>query len=404
MKQKVSKKTSPSAEPLSPINTLQYLGLTAEEKKLYRPVNPAYERLPLVCRIFYLSALFSLVIYIIACISPDFADFFNQYVSVAGRSLLNILTRWIPFSLGELTVFLLPVALVLAVAYAIRRRCDTWRCAWVFVSTLLSVLAALFSIFVLNFGTGYRGTPLDQKLGLERQAVSAQELYDTAEILREHLNREADDIQYAEDGFSQMPYDLDTLNRKLNEAYRDFDKDHDFITHVDGTIKPVMISEAMSYMHITGVYSFFTGEANLNVNFPDYTLPYTAAHEMAHQRGIAREDEANFIAYLVCISSEDPYIRYSGYMNMYEYMIGALASADYKLFATVSQHVKPEVNQEIRAFNEFFKKYADSTISKVSGTINDTFLQSQGTPGIKSYGLVVDLAVAYYKESPPVME
>lgn len=404
MKNKASQTTSPSAEPLSPINTAQYLSLTDVEKKQYRPVNPAYERLPLICRIAYVSALVSLVIYIVACISPAFADFFNQYISVIGRTVLNVLTSWFPFSLGECMIFLLPVALVLAVVYALHRRCDTWRCAFVFIGMLLSVLAALFSVFVLNFGTGYRGTTLDVKLELERRAVSAEELYDTAELLREHINRETADIQYAETDFSHMPYDLDTLNDKLNDAYSAFCKEHDFITHVDGQIKPVMISEVMSYMHITGVYSFFTGEANINVNFPDYTLPFTAAHEMAHQRGIAREDEANFIAYLVCISSNDPYIRYSGYLNMYEYVIGALASADNELFLMVSAHLNPEVNREISAYNEFFKTYADSTVSKVSGTINDTFLQSQGTPGIKSYGLVVDLAVAYYKAVPEVGE
>ncbi len=404
MKNKAPHTTSSSAEPLSPINTAQYLSLTKEEKKLYRPINPAYERLPLVSRIFYVSALVSLLIYIVACISPEFADFFNRYISVIGRTVLNVLTCWFPFSLGECLIFLLPVALVLSVAYALRRRCDTWRCALVFVGILLSVLAALFSVFVLNFAMGYRGTTIDEKLGLDRRAVSAEELYDTAELLRKHINRETTSIQYEETDFSHMPYDLDTLNDKLNDAYVTFGKDHSFIAHVDGQIKPVMISEAMSYMHITGVYSFFTGEANLNVNFPDYTLPFTAAHEMAHQRGIAREDEANFVAYLVCISSDDPYIRYSGYLNMYEYVIGALASANNELFLRVSAHLNPEVSREITAYNKFFEKYADSTISKVSGTINDTFLQSQGTPGIKSYGLVVDLAVAYYKAAPEVGE
>ena len=197
-----------------------------------------------------------------------------------------------------------------------------------------------------------------------------------------------------------MPYSLETLNRKLNDTYARFCEDHDFITHVNGRVKPVLVSEAMSYMHITGVYSFFTGEANLNVNFPDYTLPFTAAHEMAHQRGIAREDEANFMAFLICTSSDDPYIRYSGYLNMYEYVASALARADYDAFRMVSAHLNLEVRGEITAYNQFFKTYENSTASKVSGTVNNSYLQSQGTPGTKSYGMVVDLAVAYYKAAP----
>lgn len=397
MKKRTPPKTPSSAEPLSPINAKAYAALSAEEKALYRPVDRKYERLPRACLVLYGIALLSLILYVIFCISPAFADFFNRTFSAAGRSLLNLLTSWFPFSLGECCIWLLPLALVLFLIYAVRHHCDTWRSALTFIGILFSVIATVFSLFALNFAAGYRGTGLDEKLGLERKAVSAEELYETAELLRARVNEETAHILYMEDGFSQMPYSLDELNDKLNETYAAFCEDHDFISHVNGQVKPVLISEAMSYMHITGVYSFFTGEANINVNFPDYTLPFTAAHEMAHQRGIAREDEANFMAFLICTSSDDPYIRYSGYLNMYEYVISALASADRDAFLRVSAHANPEVRAEISAYNQFFKTYADSTASKVSGTVNNTFLQSQGTPGTKSYGMVVDLTVAYYK-------
>jgi hypothetical protein len=154
----------------------------------------------------------------------------------------------------------------------------------------------------------------------------------------------------------------------------------------------------MTYTHISGVYTFFTGEANLNTNGPDYSLVYTTAHELAHQRGIAREGEANFIAFLVCIRCDDPYIKYSGYLNMYEYVTNALYSADYERFSKARALLNTEVKEELSAYNAFFKTYANSTASKVSGTVNNSFLQSQGTPGTKSYGMVVDLAVAYYRD------
>ena len=400
MKQKSPKTTPSSAEPLSPIHAGEYAALSSEARSVYRPVPQKYERLPRICLFLYGLALVSLIIYIAASLSPPFADFFNQHISSVGRSFLNLLTAWIPFSLGEFCVWMLPVVLVLSVIHAVRRRCDTWKSALVYLGILFSVISLLFSLFSLNFAAGYRGTGLDEKLGLHRQAVSADELYETAEMLREEINRETEQILYAEDGFSVMPYSLETLNRKLNDTYARFCEDHDFITHVNGRVKPVLVSEAMSYMHITGVYSFFTGEANLNVNFPDYTLPFTAAHEMAHQRGIAREDEANFMAFLICTSSDDPYIRYSGYLNMYEYVASALARADYDAFRMVSAYLNLEVRGEITAYNQFFKTYENSTASKVSGTVNNSYLQSQGTPGTKSYGMVVDLAVAYYKAAP----
>ena len=95
----------------------------------------------------------------------------------------------------------------------------------------------------------------------------------------------------------------------------------------------------MSDLQISGIYSFFTGEANVNVEYPDYCLPFTAAHELSHQRGICRENEANFVAFLVCIGSEDDYIRYSGYLNVYEYLASALYRADKELYKSALERL-----------------------------------------------------------------
>ena len=358
-----------------------------------------YERLPLFAIILYGLAGVSLILYIVMTKSVAFSDWFNQGIGAGVRSGLSLLTSWIPFSLGEAVIILLPLALFLVLRLAVRRYCGSWRAAFVYVGILFSVVATLFSAFTLGFAAGYRGSALDQKLELERAPVSAQELYDTALILVDNINSLTEEVDFGNDGFSVMPYTLSEMNRHLNDAYTmtvDVDG-YGFITHVDSRVKPVLVSEVMSYMHITGVYSFFTGEANINVNFPDYTIPYTAAHELAHQRGIAREDEANFVAFLVCIGSEDPYIRYSGYLNVYEYVINALWRADKDLYYKAVAHLNDEVKHEMTAYNRFYDKYRESTVSQVSNTVNNSYLQSQGTPGTRSYGMVVDLAVAYYR-------
>jgi hypothetical protein len=193
-----------------------------------------------------------------------------------------------------------------------------------------------------------------------------------------------------------MPYGYGEMNDKLIEAYAKASEKYDFLQTLDSDLKPVMLSELMSYTHITGVYSFFTGEANINVAFPDYTIPYTAAHELAHQRGIAREDEANFMAFLVCMESDDAYIRYSAYLNLYEYVSNALYSASPELWSKSYGTLSYAVKAEMRAYSEFYEKYRDSVASEVSEVVNNTFLTMQGTEGTRSYGMVVDLAVAYY--------
>ena len=195
-----------------------------------------------------------------------------------------------------------------------------------------------------------------------------------------------------------MLYSLGELNDKMNHAYAKASEKYSFIQSMFSNVKSVALSELLSYTHITGVYTYYTGEANINYVFPDYTIPFTMAHEMAHQRGIARENEANFIAFLVCLESDDTYIRYSAYLNMYEYVANALYRADKELYSTVVSQKNAAISAEHTAYSEFFAKYRNSVASEVADSVNDAYLKEQGQQaGTQSYGLVVDLAVAYLK-------
>ncbi len=355
--------------------------------------------LPRAVRIIYIIAAACIPLYALFLISESFADFFNRYISSFFRAALAYITSPLPFSVAELAILLLPVWVVLITVLITRRYGDTLKELLYGIVCICSALALIFALFAVGFAPAYRGKTLDKKLGLERNDVSAQQLYDTAIVLVELIEEEKENILYSGDGFSVMPYGYDEMNRKLLAAYDNICDEYEFVQRLDSRIKPVMLSKLMSYTHITGVYTFFTGEANLNVEFPDYSLPFTAAHELAHQRGIARENEANFMAFLVCKSSDDAYIRYCAYLNMYEYVASALSSADSELYMKAYQELPLCVKGELSAYSEFYDTYRDSAVSNVSGAINDTFLKLHGTEGTKSYGMVVDLAVAYFSKN-----
>ncbi|MBR6708328.1 MAG: DUF3810 domain-containing protein [Clostridia bacterium] len=357
-------------------------------------------RLPLAVWVIYGLALLSGIIHLIAVFVPRFADWFNTHVGAGLRAALAFLSGWFPFSFGEMLLLSLPVIFVLLLRVALVRYGDSWRSVLRYCAILLAVLLCFYILFVWGFGTGYHGSTIEEKLELDRQPVSAEELEMTARYLVDRIHLELDALTYRPDGFSVMPYSHSRMNEKLLDAYVPICERYDFVQPLRSKIKQVMLSEPMTYTHISGVYSYFTGEANLNMNFPDYTLPFTAAHELAHQRGIAREDEANFMAFLVCTASDDAYIRYSGYLNLYEYVASALYSANPDRYFSVLRTLDAQVRGELSAYSDFFDRYRETVVSEVSGTINDTYLKLQGTEGSKSYGRVVDLAVAYYKTLP----
>lgn len=356
------------------------------------------KKLPLFSKVLLIIAAISAVFYIIFTNSTQVSDFFNKYISSIIRAILSYATTWIPFSLAEMMIVLIPLIVVIVVAVGIKKYSSSWRNVGVFCVIMLSIASYIFTTFTFGFVPAYHGSTLDQKMGLEKQEVTKQELRDTAKILAEKLNEESQNVIYTSDGSSVMPYGYGDLNDKLMDAYEKACEKYDFISPLHSNIKEVMLSKPMTYTHISGVYTFFTGEANLNTNFSDYVLPYTAAHEFAHQRGIAREDEANFVAFLVCMESDDPYIRYSAYLNVYDYVIDALYSIDKSGAKKITKTLSSKVLSDRDAYAVFFEEYQDSVASEVSGAINDAYLNINGVKeGSDSYGMVVDLTVAYYK-------
>ena len=355
--------------------------------------------LPKTAVVFYSIAAVCVVLYLIGIFYTPFADFFNRYISSFFRGTFAYITNVLPFSLAEILIILSPVILVVLIVFAVKKYTATWRHVGIYVLTVFSVLSLFFSAFILTFGMGYYTSKFEDKLKLERTDVSAKELAETAEWLIAHVNAEVESIDFEEKSSSVMPYSLREMNNKLLDAYKNVSKEYDFIPVLTSYVKPIMLSEPMTYTHITGVYTFFTGEANVNTNSPDYAIPFTAAHELAHQRGIAREDEANFTAFLVCINSDDAYLRYCGYLNLCEYVLNALYRADPDLYKETFDQLDTRAIYEIIAYSEFFDKYRESVAADISGAINDAYLQANNTQGTASYGLVVDLAVAYFKSS-----
>lgn len=389
------KERSHLCEPI--IDAKDFFLLSDKEKESYQRYNDKYEKIPLWSKVSLILALVCLVVYILICISPVLADFFNKYVGGSFRFIFAQITNVLPFSLAEAALILIPILLFLIIRYVWIYRCNTRRSTVVTLICIFSVASMFFSSFVLTFAAAYRGAELEDKLGIQREKIDKHDLYNSAEYLVEEINKLASEINYDSEGFSIMPYSFNEMNNKLIKAYDKFADEYRFINNFYSRLKPVLLSEAMSYAHITGIYTYFTGESNLNIGFPDYTIPYTAAHELAHQRGIAREDEANMMAFLVSLCSDDTYIRYCAYVNMYEYVASALYKADKDMFRTLDKKLDPNVINEQSAYSAFFKKYSQSITSQVSGTVNDIYLQAQGTEGRKSYGMVVDLTVAYLK-------
>ncbi len=349
--------------------------------------------------VLYVLFVFSVAVHITAIFFEGFAEFFNNTVAAVFRFIFAKFTGWFTFSFAEIVIILLPLIIFVLVYFGIKSLKCGKRRGLRYLFGFFSFITLLYSEFVFTFACGYRGYSLEKKLSFEITEVSSEELNYALVSVIEELNVLSERIEYGKDGFSEIPYDFNELNDKLNAEYKNFSEKYGIVQNMSSKVKPILLSKPMTYTHISGVYTFFTGEANVNTNYPEYNLPYTMAHEIAHQRGIAPENEANFVAFLVCIESSDIYIQYSAYLNMFEYLSNALYYADKTLYKETISTVNKAVINELVAYGDFFDKYRDNIVADISGAVNNNYLISQGqNQGTRSYGLVVDFAVAYYKD------
>lgn len=346
--------------------------------------------------VFFALGFFALCVHLVALSSDGAANFLHAHLTPVVRGALGYLTCLYPLSFVETAILLLPLWIFLIVRL-VRRMAKSKEGALRLLTLLLSIPVLIYSLFVGTHALGYLTDPIEDRLALDRDTPTADALYDTASWLAAEANAMAALLpDRAEDGSVKMPYGYFKMNEKLVDAYRSLSKKYDFIPTLFVGTKPILLSHPMAYTGITGVYTFFTGESNVNTVYPDYSTVYTAAHEMAHSRGISREDEANFVAFLACMESDDPFIRYSGCVGLLQYVGNAAYRTDPQRYGTLWQKYGETVIGDFRAYNEIYDRYDGSIVGEVSGTLNDLYLSGMGTEGTVSYSLVVELAVAYH--------
>ena len=362
-------------------------------KKVFEKIKSC---LPIWSAVLFGVFFVSLIVNAVIKVNPAFANGVHNTVGAFVRFLTATLTSWIPFSLAEILLILSPV-LVFLICW---RMCKHMKRSLTegirYFVGFLSLVSVVFSVLVFGFNAGFYSEGVEEKVDFEREDLSPEQLYETAILLIDEIKKDLPDVSFPEGPHSEMTFSYAEMNKKLNQAYGALCDAYPSFQRMYSNTKPVMLSKPWTYTHISGVYTFFTGEANVNINYPDFIMISSAAHEMAHQRGIAKEDEANFTAFLVCSLSDDPYIRYCGYADVLNDLMGKLSSASSDLYAKARAYMPQELKDEYTAYSVFFDEYRENVAATVSTTVNNAYITSHNQPqGVKSYGLVVDLVAAY---------
>jgi hypothetical protein len=310
----------------------------------------------------------------------------------------RFLFGWIPFSIGDIFYGFLILVIIIKTFQLFKLIFKKKLTRKYFIAGLQQMIfffLFLYVVFNLLWGLNYNRKGIAAQLGLEVKQYSLADLDTLTTTIQNRLNEYAALVNEEQ---------RDSLNKKKNlfngsvEAYRYAAKQYPFLKYSSKSIKPSLFSYAGNYLGFQGYYNPFSGEAQVNTTFLTFLEPYVTAHEMAHQLGYAKENEANFAGFLACKLSPSNGFRYSTYFDIYNYAIGEINKRDSLLAKEFQKKLHPQALKDIAELREFYRTHRNKIESVIMWFYGEYLKANNQPAGKQTYNDVVMWLIAYYKK------
>lgn len=341
--------------------------------------EPVSLRKMLIC-----AGILMACILLLNLVSANLAAPAARYFFTPLQILRSLIFHPIPFSIGDLLFLGIGLYILYAIVVFVRR----WqqRTKAMRLHKLLrgvQILLAGYLVLLLVWGLNYEQPKLAGRLKLDTKSVTASELFlfDSFLILR--LN--ALQPQYRA---LQLPH----INNVAARVYQHQQ------TPVKVHVKPSLLGNSLAYLGIEGYFNPFTGEAQTDENNPAFMQPFVVAHEMAHQTGIAAEDDANLMAYMRCMESGNPTFEYSACLNIWLYTHRRVRSYDSTRAGDLKRLLNPVTLKQLDTLRQRWMSH-QTVLNDVNNFIFDLYLRmGRQTDGIGSYRNVAYSALCWEKK------
>ncbi|MBS1783083.1 MAG: DUF3810 domain-containing protein [Bacteroidetes bacterium] len=308
-------------------------------------------------------------------------SYYNIFIFHPFQSLRNIVFSIVPFSVGDILYLIALIFLLYFVwkclRYIIQFQKYRHQLGNILLRSLV-VLLIIYTCFILGWGGNYYKPSLASYWQLDQRTWDKDSLLVPFDI---YLIKKLNDY---EAGYQNRTFK--TIDKQAQNYYREYT---DSRTRKYGVkVKASLLGNALQYFGIQGYFNPWTGEAQVNKNLPSFMLPFVICHEMAHQSGIAAEDDANLLSYAISTLVPDSVFRYSAYFNIWLYTHAKVRMQDSSLARTLKASLNQVTLAQLDTLKSIRKRY-ESDISDYSGLLYDGYLKlHHQKDGIGSYNKV----------------
>ncbi|PXW10779.1 uncharacterized protein DUF3810 [Chryseobacterium sp. CBTAP 102] len=302
----------------------------------------------------------------------------------------QILFSWIPFSIGDLIYIILGGFLLyyLISLFRKQRRNNS-------MIKLLIIINVFYFIYQVFWGMLYFQTPIIKKLSSQKEP----DVEKARKLALVYLEKCKATRQFVQED-SKGVFIITNLTSIEKEILYQQKKLPSYISDKKApqilNIKPSIFKNVMSFTGILGYYNPFTAEAQYNSELPHSFIPFTTAHESSHQLGFAREQEANFVGYLLGIHSSNPELRYSTEFFTLKSLLRFIAEEDPHFVKKILHQYSPAMKRD-RAYEKSFVLQHQGWLDEFFGFTNNLFLKSNQQEGSVTYSYFIDLLLNYEK-------
>jgi hypothetical protein len=312
--------------------------------------------------------------------------------------VLRTVFGWIPLSIGDILYLVAFVWLVWkawkSISLLAKRELKEYLSRVLFRKYVRLVLW-IYVVFNLFWGLNYNRQGIAHQLGLQVQTYTANDVYELAAALQTRLNEYAGRV----DSLERLQLDNNPiLFREGVEVYKKVRIQYPYLSYQPSSIKGSLYSHVGQFFGFTGYYNPFSGEAQVKTTVPVFVKPFILCHEIAHQVGYAKENEANMVAFLAGRESNNIEFRYSAYYDVYTYAIRELVRFDTTRFKELRLTVHPQFKKDYKTYMEYIYN-SRNVVEPFMSDFYDSYLKMNNQPkGKATYNEVVAWLIAYMKK------
>ncbi len=314
-------------------------------------------------------------------------------------STLRFLLGWIPVSVGDLLyvgAFIYLVVKTWKYLRILAKRQVKEYLSWVLLRKFVRLVLWIYLVFNISWGLNYNRQGIARQLQLDVKRYDKKELFELTSLLQQKLNESAALVDTVKRTEWQQ-------NAKLfRQGKRDFDlaaRQYPFLDYHIPSIKASLFSSVGHYFGFSGYFNPFSGEAHLNTAEPVFVKPFVLNHEIAHQLGYGKENEASFVSFLAGKNSDQVDFRYSLYYELYfNAFREVVITRDSIAIRSYSKNLHPRAQRD-RAAEISFRSKRKNRMQPLVTDFYDGYLKMNDQPGgITTYNEVTSWLIAYMKK------